>query len=45
MTPTLDRPEEMMTLILTFAGLLTAFAITLALCAPKPRPVAIRDRD
>ena len=34
-----------MTLILTFAGLLTAFAITLALGAPKSRPVAVRDRD
>lgn len=31
-----------MTLILTFAGLMTAFAITLALGAPRPRaqPVA-----
>ncbi|CAM3149137.1 hypothetical protein PANO111632_05260 [Paracoccus nototheniae] len=28
-----------MTLILTFAGLMTAFAITLALGAPRPRPV------
>ncbi len=34
-----------MTLILTFAGLLTAFAITLALGAPKQRPVPIRERD
>lgn len=33
-----------MTLILTFAGLLTAFAITLALGAPKARPAPVPQR-
>lgn len=31
-----------MTLILTFAGLMTAFAITLALGAPRPRAARVR---
>lgn len=30
-----------MTTILTFAGLLTAFGITLQLGAPRPRPVKV----
>lgn len=33
-----------MTLILTFAGLLTAFVITLKLGAPKARPVPVAVR-
>jgi len=34
-----------MTLILTFVGLLTAFGITLALGAPRPKAVPVARKD